>query len=587
MALFRDYLRDHAKFYCPPVDSHQTESSALRDVEVEQALALWDAHRAVVEARRDTQMVDALIDVLDEELGEDSAPKNINGWLEQKYDEDMQRTRVIRTESDVRSCVDRGPLNVFELIMISLDNPVEVGNVTDIGSKLDYVLSTAEGKKALVKLKAPSIIDLAAEELSELSNDEVGFNVPLDSQSLETGMKVIAKACVHMILYRAEWLALTCFTKWVFLRLHSRGTGEAPYITYSTIERQLDNTRPFCALLGMMLAYSRDISVPSNADMNGQLRPVPVTKAEPRVNHYSRKRGSSPSSSSGYLITWSPKAMPNKRWLEFHAVDTDPFPALGKDTIRLCVHRNIGHGSTGVVFEAIPEGDEHNGAIERRSYAIKTVGKGETLEEQSCAQRLFNELEIYRHIEQTSPASVKIVPQCYGLFEINRTRALVMGYEGNVLRHDGEWSELSLADRKELFNVISTLHGLGVYHDVLEPRNVARVGDRSFRIIDFTSSKLHDCHPETCAELDHIKTLFGLQQRDGQSPDRPDSSVIHHRGNFRPMALNSSRELLHLALFCIDNLLFARRPGLIQNRPIFKRHCGQSSLFRRLTQLLR
>ena len=83
---------------------------------------------------------------------------------------------------------------------------------------------------------------------------------------------------MYMLLYGSDWLALSCFTKWVFLRLHERdAVDEAPYITYSTIEEQSDNTRPFRALVGMMLAVSKDVDVPSNADLEGRLRPVPVT----------------------------------------------------------------------------------------------------------------------------------------------------------------------------------------------------------------------------------------------------------------------------------------------------------------------
>ncbi|EJD08334.1 uncharacterized protein FOMMEDRAFT_16742 [Fomitiporia mediterranea MF3/22] len=534
MTLFRDYLRNHAKFYCPPVDSHLMESASLTDAELEQVFSLWKSDDTVIEARRDMQLVDVLISVLDEALGEEPMPKHITGEFKRHYKAEMDADRDIVSEADVRTFIDKGPAQFLARIMLSCGNRIAIKTETAApGGRctVDYVLSTTEGKKALLELKAPSVFDLSEKELSILSDAEDGPHVRLDLQKPGIGMKAVIKMCVCMILYRVEWLALSCFTKWVFLRLHRRGTDEAPYMTYSTIERQLDNTRPFRALLGMMLAISRNIDVPTNADMNVRLQSVPATEAPTPREHpnlflrnpvqvtrgeqlVARSSGgcsnSSPSS-SGFLITWSPKSMSNGRWLEFHGVDTDAFPALGNDGVRLCVQRNIGDGSTGVVFEAIPDDNEHNGASGRRRYAIKTVGKGETLKEQSCARRLFNELDIYRRIEQTSPASVKIVPQCYGLFETSRTWALVMDYEGSALRHNGEWSDLSPTDRQELFNAISTLHGLGVYHDDLEPRNVVRGSDGSLRIIDFTSSTLHDCHPETCAELGEIRSLFGLQ----------------------------------------------------------------------------
>ncbi|EJD06895.1 kinase-like protein [Fomitiporia mediterranea MF3/22] len=527
MALFKDYVREHAKFYCPPVDSRQSASGAVTDVELQQVLSRWESDQTIIEARRDAQLVDSLINVLDGVLGENPVPESIEGRFQRHYEDDVLRNRVIRTEPEASGYVDRGPISVLERIMRSLGNPVVVANETAVPetrSKVDFVLTTTGGKKGLIEIKAPRVFDMSAREVFEPPNDrngedgEVGFEVRLDSERPTIGMKVIMKACVYMILYEVEWLVLSCFTRWVFLRLHRRA-GEVPYITYSTIEEQLNNTRPFRALVGMMLAIAEEIDVPSNADMGGQLRPAPVqgtegqsdgseppeqhdpsfkgrgqvTRAEPPETRSRSRGGNSLALSPGFLITWSPKTMSNKKWLEFHAVDTNAFPPLDKGTIRLHVQRGIGYGSTGTVFEAIPDGDKPNGALESRRYAIKTVGKGETDKEKGCARRLLNELAIYRHIGKTSLVSMTIVPQCYGLFETRRTLALVMDYEGDVLSRDENWPELTRDERRGLYEAILALHKLGVCHGDLEPRNIVRDSNGSFKIIDFTSSTLHTC----------------------------------------------------------------------------------------------
>lgn len=75
-----------------------------------------------------------------------------------------------------------------------------------------------------------------------------------------------------MASHKSNWLALTCHDSWVFFRLHNRtpgpGASNVPYITYSEVEKQSDNTRPFCALLAMMLAAQDKFEVESKADLS-------------------------------------------------------------------------------------------------------------------------------------------------------------------------------------------------------------------------------------------------------------------------------------------------------------------------------
>ena len=67
-----------------------------------------------------------------------------------------------------------------------------------------------------------------------------------------------------MASHKALWGAITSHEKWIFVRLHP---GDEPYISFSSIELQSDSTRPFRALLAIMLAAELDLDVESHSDM--------------------------------------------------------------------------------------------------------------------------------------------------------------------------------------------------------------------------------------------------------------------------------------------------------------------------------
>ena len=78
-----------------------------------------------------------------------------------------------------------------------------------------------------------------------------------------------------MSSHKIRWLALSSHAKWVFFRLHPG--PQQPYITYSDVEVQENNTKPFRALLAMMLATEREFNVPSYPD---KAVPLPSIKEE-------------------------------------------------------------------------------------------------------------------------------------------------------------------------------------------------------------------------------------------------------------------------------------------------------------------
>ena len=47
--------------------------------------------------------------------------------------------------------------------------------------------------------------------------------------------------------------------------------------------------------------------------------------------------------------------------------------------------------------------------------------------------------------------------------------------------------------RIEVFKLVLELHEIGIGHYDLEPRNILRCDDGTFKIIDFTLSEFHEC----------------------------------------------------------------------------------------------
>ncbi|EJD08046.1 uncharacterized protein FOMMEDRAFT_150710 [Fomitiporia mediterranea MF3/22] len=578
---FKDYLRDHAHFYCPIDKSIQTGSSAVNQVEATQLRYKWK----VTEAHHDSCMVDSLIDVLDAFLGQRDIPSLLAGKFEHYIKSEVERNRripsVIRGEPDVGELLRSMPLTLLDQTMMALDHYIKIypeSSPQNYKSRVDFQISTSNGKKGLVEAKSPRVFNNT--EAMYFVPDIPGFQIDVQNMAKSNEEKMINKACFYMGSHKAHWLALTCYTKWIFLRLHCGKKPNPTYITYSTVEKQSNNTRPFRALLGMMLAITTNTDVPSTANMQVPLRDIPKDKKSTRSRQqdpsYKGKRqktrsmtkqGHSASVSTSFLIAWSEEVTPDASWIKFHAADTDGFPSLGTGAIKLRIQRSIGQGSTGIAYEAISEVDEHVGSLKRRKYAFKVVTKGETEGERGSLQRLRKELNIYREIERrwpiAFPQSEKIVPQCYGLFETEQTLALVMDYEGDVLSHGDDWPELTGDQRHKLYNAISALHRLGVYHDDLEPRNVVRCSNGSLKIIDFSSSNLHNCHAESWiglgsySDCNNGKQLLPMGYRLIDS----DTGIVHRGGNSQPTTL-TSREPLCLALFHIANILFTQPPEL-------------------------
>ena len=56
---------------------------------------------------------------------------------------------------------------------------------------------------------------------------------------------------------------------------------------------------------------------------------------------------------------------------------------------------------------------------------------------------------------------------------------------------------------EQVFALVKQLHGAGVDHGDLEPRNVLRTANGGFLLIDFTESVIH-----TCPDSDQLDVTF-------------------------------------------------------------------------------
>lgn len=86
MTLFKDHLRDEARFYTPTPDSHQTSTSGINEAEVGKLSQDWKPK----EARCDAKLVNTLIQVLDGCLDDRPLPAHLDGYFREMYKDDSE-----------------------------------------------------------------------------------------------------------------------------------------------------------------------------------------------------------------------------------------------------------------------------------------------------------------------------------------------------------------------------------------------------------------------------------------------------------------------------------------------------------------
>ncbi|KAK0468619.1 hypothetical protein IW261DRAFT_1518443 [Armillaria novae-zelandiae] len=135
-------------------------------------------------------------------------------------------------------------------------------------------------------------------------------------------------------------------------------------------------------------------------------------------------------------------------------------------------------------------------------------------EDKLCIMKLVSEChsemilrEMYMY--EVALKGCSLVPQFYGTFQ-----RPAGGWFGFLLENVGdsledvyssEWrdvkADLGVVEWKTLVDSVKKLHSLGVMHGDLEPRNVARSKEGTFKFFDFGWSETHRCRKGRCEEV--------------------------------------------------------------------------------------
>ncbi|KAL5512706.1 hypothetical protein ACEPAG_2972 [Sanghuangporus baumii] len=379
-------------------------------------------------------MVDSLLAVLDEHLqNKPVGPQDYDFLFQPTLDANGRKNAWSKNkdEYDARCMVYTGAVEALVWIMEGLNLPVRIDHDTRppddrFSSLVDFAIyrTDNEGKKVLLEVQSPDVFDSL---LTLLSRAMVNPVCPRLEPRRPTCEKVINKMCLYMASHKARWGAVTSHEKWVFIRLHP---GEQPYITFSSVEPQENNTRPFRALLAMTLAVELDLE-----------------------------------------IGWSQHTVVNPRRHAFYKLGySDASLSLGTGTIRLSLLRLLGSGSTGIVYQATLDSDQVAKNTESRLYAVKIVQKDAHHEKNGCIARLYHEFKVYSKIAQQGP---DITPGCYGLYESAHMLALILDYEGEALECV-PWSSYSIADRHRIFELVIINFSQAGFHNCPGMNKVSR-----------------------------------------------------------------------------------------------------------------
>ncbi|KAL5514714.1 hypothetical protein ACEPAG_2030 [Sanghuangporus baumii] len=519
MTLFKDYLREKAKFYSPSTEGNQSSSTDVAAVEIERLPRIWLPKTGW----KDPDMVNKLLELVDDYLADRELPEPRSSW-DRRFEPEVDDNHTLLSwsannlEIHALGMVKFGAIDALGKVMASLGGPIRVTDQTfplerergsEFKSKVDYVFHGERGT-VLVEVKAPHLLDMLT-QIFELNVFSISMR---PGDSVES--RIINVLCMYMGSHRAKWLALTSHHKWVFLRFHNELRN--PYISYSSVIPQQNDTRPFRALLGMMISAEFEIEDYSKVTRTEQLHPIEEEKQElPPDPEKQGKNGSCKGQAQStrdellvlhprthsetppvLMFSWSTRVADHEHWFLFDTLfGADWCYSLSKSDgpTMLRLLRDIGEGVSGIVYEAKIDIDGQGEDPSSPSFALKIVQKGDSDSVGCLIQSLHKELDFYRVINQAmQEGRIRdgIVPRCYGLFESKDMVMLVMDYGGETLNNE-EWARLTYKDKIEIFESALSLHDIGISHADLEPRNILRSADGSFKIIDFSLSAFHEC----------------------------------------------------------------------------------------------
>jgi len=182
--------------------------------------------------------------------------------------------------------------------------------------------------------------------------------------------------------------------------------------------------------------------------------------------------------------------------------NTLALPQCAESKQRLWLTRFVASGSTGNVWEC--RFDNCNDL-----FAVKVV---EVLlpSDAGSRKRIRNEFNVYVSLDRAYNSGQlrdRIAPRCYGAFKGNRVDVLILDLCEGVLN---QWGELSAPERSQVYELVQSLHRIGIVHGDLEPRNIARAREGRFCLIDFSESRTHiyqaaSSQKQVCSELQALR----------------------------------------------------------------------------------
>ncbi|KAM6496456.1 hypothetical protein JOM56_009162 [Amanita muscaria] len=499
MSNLHDFLVEHAKFPSPQPDhTRSVNTTDISLIEVASLKREWKPNHAV----RDNTLVQKLCSTLENILGDTLLATDAGNYLLTRFSPRIQFNPLgfedddwRQNPSDVfsRRLLDKGVLQALTPCLwvyggYRFQNILE--QVAEGGSsKVDYVLQVNHEDEVLVEAKSPSVMKRVGELLPprgiELTWARRQTLVP----------KVLAKAALYLGLRQMEWLFLTCHNYWIVCRLVR--DDDHPFLAYSPMINIEDSSVPFRALLGAILSVVKKVSV-QPSEFNPHMAfdtivedPSPEHDIDDGSEEEEEMVNDPPNTTaeSGLMISSSPNSPESFQvWMHLRPFSNNilALPQCANNGKRgLWLTRFVGFGSTGNVWQC-----RFDDSVDLFIAKIVEVLRRADADNR---QRLRNEFKIYLTLEkayQSSQLHDRIAPRCYGAFKGDGVDVLIFDLCDGVLN---EWGELSDPERSQIYTLVQDLHRIGIVHEDLEPRNIARTRGGGLYLIDFSESRRHIC----------------------------------------------------------------------------------------------
>ncbi|KIL58963.1 hypothetical protein M378DRAFT_27259 [Amanita muscaria Koide BX008] len=459
-------------------------------IEVASLKREWKPYHAV----RDNTLVQKLCSTLENILGDTLLAADAENHLLARFSPRIQFNPLGFEDDDWRQnpsevfsrrLLDKGVLQALTPCLwvyggYHFQNILE--QVADGGSsKVDYVLQVNHEDEVLVEAKSPSVMKRVGELLPprgiELTWARRQTLVP----------KILVNAALYLGLRQMEWLFLTCHNYWIVCRLVRDDVH--PFLAYSPMIN-IEDSSP--SEFNPHMAFDTIVEGPSPEHDIYDGSEYSPTSEEEMANDPPN------TAESGLMISSSSPNSPEsfQVWMRLRPFSNNilALPQCADNgKRRLWLTRFVGFGSTGNVWQC-----RFDDSVDLFIAKIVEVLRHADADNR---QRLRNEFKIYLTLEkayQSSQLDDRIAPRCYGAFKGDGVDVLILDLCDGVL---DEWGELSDPERSQIYKLVQDLHRIGIVHEDLEPRNIARTREGGFYLIDFSESRRHICKESKVSEL--------------------------------------------------------------------------------------